>query len=93
MFLMFSVCLLYSCIFLYGIIVAFYFIFLLNYVRKMLIGQRDHELSRPKCNSRQDVMLGLNPSRPAVERCLDCPLYTVCLFLFVLSMSGMLSLE
>lgn len=43
----------------------------------------------------QDVMLGLNPSLPALERCLDCfPLYTaVCLVLFTLLMSGMLALE
>lgn len=52
----------------------------------------------------QDVMLGLNPSHSALERCLIClppppfpspdSFYTaVCLFLFALSMSGMLSLE
>lgn len=60
---------------------------------------RERKSSRPNCNSWQDVMLGWNPSRPALEWCLDClppsssSFLNSRLFLFVLSTSGMLSLE
>lgn len=89
----------------WNIVACLFWVFLLHLCKVKTKKRRTHRLdrerksSRPNWNSWQDVMLGWNPSRPALEWCLDClpppssSFLNSCLFLFVLSMSGMLSLE
>ena len=61
----------------------FFFLFLLRTCQKKrsVDWTENMNLNKTKMlNSPQDVMLGSNPSLPALERCLDCPPLHCCVF-------------